>query len=54
MKGDTYINVKTALKSAIKNADESDVIFIGGSTFIVGDLLSGLNFGSYSQPGKPA
>jgi dihydrofolate synthase / folylpolyglutamate synthase len=37
--GDSYINVKTALVSAKKNAEQSDLIFIGGSTFIVAEVV---------------
>lgn len=39
LKGECYPDVKTALKSAGKNAAITDLIFIGGSTFIVGDML---------------
>jgi dihydrofolate synthase / folylpolyglutamate synthase len=53
MKGNTYINVDIAVKAAIQSADKSDVIFIGGSTFIVGDLLMGSNPGFNFQPVKP-
>ncbi|MDD3739773.1 MAG: bifunctional folylpolyglutamate synthase/dihydrofolate synthase [Bacteroidales bacterium] len=38
--GDYYEDVFTAFKSAKDNSDENDVIFVGGSTFIVGDLIS--------------
>jgi dihydrofolate synthase/folylpolyglutamate synthase len=37
--GKCYSDVKTALADALKNAGEKDVIFIGGSTFIVADVL---------------
>ena len=37
--GNTYPDVKSALDAAKENATEDDVIFIGGSTFIVGDAL---------------
>lgn len=39
LQGDSYLNVKSAMKAAKKNASSSDMIFIGGSTFIVADLL---------------
>ncbi|MDD4778258.1 MAG: bifunctional folylpolyglutamate synthase/dihydrofolate synthase [Fermentimonas sp.] len=39
LKGDTYPNVSEAVKAAIKNADKDDLIFIGGSSFIVADAL---------------
>lgn len=35
-----YPNVKEAFEAAKKEASQKDVIFIGGSTFIVADLLS--------------
>jgi dihydrofolate synthase / folylpolyglutamate synthase len=37
--GKTYANVRSAMRAAAKNASVSDMIFIGGSTFIVGDAL---------------
>jgi dihydrofolate synthase/folylpolyglutamate synthase len=37
--GECYKDVKTALESARLNASASDVIFIGGSTFIVAEVL---------------
>lgn len=39
LKGESYANVKKAYLSALTKADEKDLIFIGGSTFIVADLL---------------
>ncbi len=39
LKGNHYPDVKTALKKARKNSDPNDLIFIGGSTFIVADIL---------------
>ncbi len=39
LKGEVYTNVKKAVSSAKKNALKSDVIFIGGSTFVVADAL---------------
>ena len=39
LKGESYPDVTTALNSAKKNADVNDLIFIGGSTFIVADTL---------------
>lgn len=38
--GCTYKDVPSAYKEAIKNAHEDDLIFIGGSTFIVADFLA--------------
>ncbi|WP_430814498.1 bifunctional folylpolyglutamate synthase/dihydrofolate synthase [Carboxylicivirga sp. RSCT41] len=37
--GESYPDVHTALTTAKKNADVNDLIFIGGSTFIVADVL---------------
>ena len=39
LRGDTYDNIKQAIDAAKQNADESDLIFIGGSSFIVADAL---------------
>ena len=38
--GDTYPTVKEAFKAANANAQKDDFIFVGGSTFIVADLLA--------------
>jgi dihydrofolate synthase/folylpolyglutamate synthase len=40
LKGNSYPDIKTAVESALTDADNEDVIFVGGSTFIVGDLLT--------------
>ncbi len=39
LSGNTYLDVHSALAAAKKNANANDLIFIGGSTFIVADLL---------------
>ncbi|MCF2594258.1 bifunctional folylpolyglutamate synthase/dihydrofolate synthase [Bacteroides caecigallinarum] len=39
LKGEAYKNVKEALYAAKQNASEKDMIFVGGSTFIVADLI---------------
>jgi dihydrofolate synthase/folylpolyglutamate synthase len=39
LKGESYPDVKSAVISARTNASENDMIFIGGSTFIVADAL---------------
>jgi dihydrofolate synthase/folylpolyglutamate synthase len=39
LKGIAYSHVKDALKAAIRNADPDDVIFIGGSTFVVAEVV---------------
>lgn len=38
--GKTYPDVRTAFEAAKANATEKDLIFVGGSTFIVADFLS--------------
>ncbi|PVX50879.1 dihydrofolate synthase/folylpolyglutamate synthase [Balneicella halophila] len=40
LQGQTYENVNTALKSAYKKASEKDVIYIGGSIFVVAEVDS--------------
>ena len=37
--GDCFPDVKSALQAARENASESDLIFIGGSTFVVAEVL---------------
>lgn len=37
--GDSYDKVELALKNAKKNADAKDLIFIGGSTFVVAEVV---------------
>lgn len=44
LNGKTYENVPSAYESAKKNATSSDTIFIGGSTFIVGDYFKHYGF----------
>jgi dihydrofolate synthase/folylpolyglutamate synthase len=39
LKGKTYKSVKEALSEAQKNASPSDVIFVGGSTFVVAEII---------------
>ena len=39
LKGNSFPDVKTALNKARKNSTLNDLIFIGGSTFIVADIL---------------
>ena len=40
MQGECYPEVLNATKVALENATEDDLIFVGGSSFIVADLLS--------------
>lgn len=39
LKGSSYPNVQAALKKAKKNASSNDLIFIGGSTFVVSEIV---------------
>jgi dihydrofolate synthase/folylpolyglutamate synthase len=39
LKGNSFENVAHAVQSACNNADKRDLIFIGGSTFVVADVL---------------
>ena len=45
LKGKCYPEVKSALKAAKESARKTDVIFIGGSTFVVGDALQSIRVG---------
>lgn len=40
--GQTYPDVPTAYAAALKDASDTDIVFVGGSTFIVADLLASL------------
>jgi dihydrofolate synthase/folylpolyglutamate synthase len=40
LKGNNYSTVQLALEAAKENANENDFIFIGGSSFIVADVLA--------------
>ena len=42
LQGKTYPSVKEAVEAAQNNANTEDFIFVGGSTFVVADLLSSL------------
>ena len=39
LRGDVYDSVKIAYKSAMESAKDGDLIFIGGSTFVVAEVL---------------
>jgi len=39
LKGAVYASVHEAYKSALKNAKNNDLIFIGGSTFVVAEVV---------------
>lgn len=43
LKGATFASVTAAHQAALDNASPEDVIFIGGSTFVVADLLTSKN-----------
>ena len=44
LKGNAYPAVTSAYEAALRDAAEDDMIFIGGSTFVVGEALSNLVF----------
>ena len=39
LKGEVYNSVSNAYQSALKNANDNDFIYIGGSTFVVAEVL---------------
>ncbi len=39
LKGTSYTDVKKALRAAERNASDTDMIFIGGSTFVVAEVI---------------
>lgn len=39
LNGMSYVNVKSALESARNNANQDDLIYIGGSTFVVAEVV---------------
>lgn len=43
LNGHTFISVNEAVDAAIRNADANDFIFIGGSNFVVGEVLANWN-----------
>lgn len=40
LKGESYPDVRSAFGAAKRNADAADLIFVGGSTFVVADFLA--------------
>ncbi len=42
LKGNIYPDVSSAYKQALEDSSDEDLIFIGGSTFVVADLLANL------------
>ena len=45
IKGDTYDRVEDALDAARKQADPQDVIYVGGSMYVLAELLKALGYG---------
>ena len=39
LKGENHISVKAALNAAQNNAGENDLVFVGGSTFVVAEIV---------------
>jgi dihydrofolate synthase/folylpolyglutamate synthase len=39
LNGEAYVSVKHALKTAQENAGENDLVFVGGSTFVVAEVV---------------
>ena len=39
LRGEAYPSVKAALAAAQKNAKENDLVFVGGSTFVVAEVI---------------
>jgi len=39
LSGEIYPNVKTAYQSAQKAAQKDDLVFVGGSTFVVAEVV---------------
>jgi dihydrofolate synthase/folylpolyglutamate synthase len=37
--GEVYSSVKAALQAAQNNAEGSDLVFVGGSTFVVAEVI---------------
>ena len=37
--GESYSSIEQAFKSAIKQSNPNDVIYIGGSTFVVSEVI---------------
>ncbi len=49
LQGECYSSVTKAIEAACKEASEDDFIFVGGSSFVVADLLTNEPFSSF-QP----
>lgn len=42
LEGSSYVNVRASYDAAVQDATDNDVIFVGGSSFVVADLLKAL------------
>jgi dihydrofolate synthase/folylpolyglutamate synthase len=52
LQGQHYDTVKKAIEQAISDSSPQDMIFIGGSTFVVGDALSCLKYSNTNKNNK--
>ncbi|MEP6795700.1 MAG: folylpolyglutamate synthase/dihydrofolate synthase family protein [Saprospiraceae bacterium] len=41
--GNSFESVKSAYRLALANASKKDLVFVGGSSYVVGDFLAGMN-----------
>jgi dihydrofolate synthase/folylpolyglutamate synthase len=39
LQGKTFLSVKKALNAALKSANQQDIIYVGGSTFVVAEVV---------------
>ncbi|NCT10508.1 MAG: bifunctional folylpolyglutamate synthase/dihydrofolate synthase [Flavobacteriia bacterium] len=39
LQGNTFLSVKKALSNALKSANQQDIIYVGGSTFVVAEIV---------------
>lgn len=53
LQGQAFTHVQQALHAARTHAHSEDLIFVGGSTFIVGDLLSSFPLEDLAEPNTP-
>jgi dihydrofolate synthase/folylpolyglutamate synthase len=44
LKGISYADVKSGVEAAVVNAGKNDLVFVGGSTFVVADALTQKQF----------
>lgn len=50
LKGEVFQSVADGYKAALSRAEEGDTVFVGGSTFVVADLIILLNNNNSQQP----